>query len=70
MKDRNIPCIYYTCAHGTCQKNFQDVTTKKCKNCAKYRPRKQSVRPESVQSKRRKDKDRHDNWRSYSKEVM
>lgn len=63
MKDRTLPCIHYVCAGETCKKGFQAVTMKKCKNCPKYRPRKQSKRPESVSSKRRKDRDRHDNWK-------
>ena len=29
MKDRTNPCIYYVCAHGTCQKGRKDVTVKK-----------------------------------------
>lgn len=65
MKDRNIPCIYYTCAHGECQKGFKDVTTAKCKNCGKYKPRKVTKRPETIRHKRQKDKDRHDNWKDY-----
>ena len=64
MKDRNIPCIYYTCAGGICKKNFKDVTLKKCKNCAKYKPRKLSKRPENIKIKKRKDRDRHDNWKT------
>ncbi len=65
MKDRIAPCIYYTCAGGICQKGKKDVTLAKCKNCPKYRPRKSNHRPETISSKRRKDKDRHDNWRKY-----
>lgn len=65
MKDRNIPCIYYTCAHETCQKHIKDVTMKTCKNCKKYKPRKVTKKPEPIARKRQKDKDRHDNWRSY-----
>ena len=63
MKDRTIPCIHYVCAHAECKKHFKDVTTKKCKNCDKYRPRKVTHREETIRSKRQKDKDRHDNWR-------
>ncbi len=63
-KDRPVPCIYYVCAHADCQKGFHDVTTKRCKNCDKYRPRKTSRRPEPISHKRQKDRDRHDNWRS------
>lgn len=40
MKDRTLPCIYYTCCNGTCQKGFKEVTLSKCKNCKKYKPRK------------------------------
>lgn len=64
MRDRVSPCIYYVCAGEECQKHFKDVTLAKCKNCAKYRPRKQSKRPESIKERRRKDTERHDNWRS------
>ena len=64
MKDRTRPCIYYVCAGADCQKGIKDVTLAKCKNCPKYRPRKQSKRPESIKSRRQKDKDRHDNWKS------
>lgn len=63
MKDRIEPCIYYVCKGADCKKGFVDVDLKKCKNCDKYRPRKSSVRPESVRNKRQKDKDRHDNWK-------
>lgn len=63
MKDRTIPCIYYVCAHEPCEKNFKDVTMKRCKNCPKYRPRKTDKRQEPISHKRAKDKDRHDNWR-------
>lgn len=64
MKDRNVPCIYYTCANGICQKGFKDVTLKKCKNCPKYKARKVSKKPESIKVRKRKDKDRHDNWKT------
>lgn len=63
MKDRISPCIYYVCAHADCQKGKKDVTMNKCKNCPKYKPRKTTKRPESVKSKKAKDKDRHDNWK-------
>ena len=63
MKDRISPCIYYVCAGADCQKGKKDVTLAKCKNCDKYRPCKQSKRPETFKEKKRKDKDRHDNWR-------
>lgn len=63
MKDRTTPCVYYTCAHSICNKNFKDVTMKKCKNCSKYKPRKVTVKQLSVKSKRQKDKDKHDNWK-------
>ncbi len=62
MKDRIVPCIYYTCAHAPCQKGRKDVTLSKCKNCSKYRPRKTGRHPEPVAVKRRKDKDRHDRY--------
>jgi hypothetical protein len=65
MKDRNIPCIYYTCAHEACLKGFKDVTVNKCKNCLKYKPRKTSRRQEPVGRKRQKDHDRHDNWKKF-----
>lgn len=68
MKDRQIPCIHYTCAHQSCDKGFKDVTLKKCKNCNKYLPRKVSKHPEPIKSKRQKDIDRHDNWKYRSKE--
>lgn len=65
MRDRPNPCIYYICAHAECRKHVKDVTLDKCKNCTKYRGRKNSRRPEPVSVKRRKDKDRHDDWRTY-----
>lgn len=64
MKDRNIPCNYYVCAGSPCGKGFSDVTMRKCKNCKKYRPRKVSVKEEPIRSKRQRDRDRHDDWRS------
>ena len=64
MKDRTVPCIYYVCAGSDCKKGLKEVTLAKCKNCQKYRPRKQSKRPESIKSRRQKDKDRHDNWKN------
>lgn len=63
MKERTTPCIYYTCAHADCQKNVKDVTIQKCQHCSKYRPRKTTKKPESIKSKRFKDKERHDNWK-------
>ena len=62
MKDRNIPCIYYVCKGADCEKGFTDVDMKKCKNCAKYTPRKVTKKQESIKIKRKKDKDRHDSW--------
>ena len=62
MKDRIEPCIYYVCKDATCKKGFVKVNLKKCKNCPKYQPRKNSKKKESVRSKRQKDKDRHDSW--------
>lgn len=62
MKDRNIPCVHYVCCGETCKKGVKDVTTSKCKNCQKYRPRKVTKREETVRAKRQKDKDRHDRW--------
>lgn len=62
MQDRLRPCIHYVCAHETCRKNIVDVTLKKCKNCAKYRPRKAGKRQEPFVLKRQKDRDRHDKW--------
>lgn len=63
MKDRSTPCAHYVCAHAECAKGFKDVTAAKCKNCAKYRPRKTTRRPETIRHKRQKDRDRHDDWR-------
>ena len=63
-KDRTVPCIYYVCAHAECQKGFRDVTTKRCKTCEKYRPRKTAYRPEPISRRRQKDRDRHDDWRN------
>lgn len=65
MKDRLSPCIYYTCCGGDCKKGFRQVTLQKCKNCLKYRPRKSNHKPETVASKRRKDRDRHDRREDY-----
>lgn len=62
MKDRINPCIYYVCCGEDCKKNFKNVTMTKCKNCSKYRPRKNHHKMESIKSKRRKDIDRHDKW--------
>ena len=64
-KDRLNPCIYYVCKGETCEKGFKNVTLDKCKNCPKYRGRKSGKKPESIKSKRQKDKDRHDNWRKW-----
>ena len=58
MKDRTNPCIYYTCAHGECRKHFKDVTLKKCKNCSKYRGRKNQKKQEPVRLKRERSKQR------------
>ena len=58
MKDRTNPCIYYVCAHGTCQKGRQDVTVKKCKNCAKYHARKNYHPQEPVKLRRERSKAR------------
>lgn len=44
----------------TCKKGFKNVTMDKCKNCPKYRGRKNNHKTESVKSRRQKDKDRHD----------
>ena len=33
------------------------------KNCVKYKPRKLNKRPENIKIKKRKDRDRHDNWK-------
>lgn len=63
-KDRTVPCIYYVCAHAECQKGFRDVTTRRCKNCAMYRPRKTTHRAEPISRRRQKDRDRHDDWRN------
>ena len=63
MKDRTVPCIYYTYAHGTCEKGIVDVTCKRCKNCQKYRPRKTGRKQTPIHIRRQKDKDRHDNWK-------
>lgn len=63
-KDRTAPCIYYVCAHKDCKKGFKDVTIKRCKNCAKYKPRKTNNHTEPIKHKRQKDFDRHNNWRN------
>ena len=62
MRDRVEPCIYYICKGSDCKKGFVKVDMRKCKNCSKYQPRKNSKKMESVRSKRQKDKDRHDSW--------
>lgn len=64
MKDRTVPCVSYVCAHADCLRGYKDVTVKRCKNCPKYRPRKTTKRPETVKSKREKDRNRHDNWKN------
>ena len=63
MRDRLEPCIYYVCKDADCKKGFVKVDMKKCKNCPKYQPRKNSQKKESVKDKRQKDKDRHDSWK-------
>ncbi len=63
MKDGTEPCIFYVCKGADCKKGLTDVDLKKCKNCSKYKPRKSSVKQDSVRNKRQKDKDRHDNWK-------
>ena len=45
------------------KKGFVKVDMKKCKNCPKYHPRKDSGKKESIRDKRQKDKDRHDSWK-------
>lgn len=65
MKDRTVPCAYYICAHAACGKGMQDVTLKKCKNCAKYRARKAGRREEPAALKKQKDRERHDNWKKW-----
>ena len=40
MKDRLAPCIYYTAYGETCQKGKTSDMKKVCKNCKKYKPRK------------------------------
>lgn len=64
MKDRINPCISYTNCGGTCLKGVKNVTMEKCKHCDKYRPRKSYKKPENVKSRRQKDRDRHDNWKT------
>lgn len=64
MKDIINPCIYYVCAGADCKKGFRKVMMDKCRNCEKYRPRKSGKKPESIKEKRRKDADRHDNWKT------
>lgn len=58
MKDKQAPCIYYTNAHGTCDKGYIDVTLDKCSHCKKYRGRKMNVRPESIKLKRFKEREK------------
>lgn len=60
MKDRTNPCIHYVCAHESCKKGFKDVTMAKCKNCGKYRGRKNPRKEEPVRLKREKEKLRTD----------
>lgn len=60
MKDRTEPCIYYVCANSDCKKGRKNVTLATCKNCTKYRPRKNNHKPEPVKLRRIKDKIRHD----------
>lgn len=66
MKDRTNPCIYYICAHEPCQKGYKDVTMAKCKNCAKYRGRKNPNKPLPARIKREQSKQKADrrnlNW--------
>ena len=38
-KDRLAPCIYYICK-GECKKGRNAEQNKTCKNCNKYKPRK------------------------------
>lgn len=60
MKDRINPCIYYVCAHETCQKSRKDVTMNKCKNCSKYRGRKNPKKPLPARLKREQSKQKAD----------
>lgn len=60
MKDRINPCIYYVCAHETCQKGRKDVTMDKCKNCSKYRGRKNHHKPLPARLKREQSKQKSD----------
>jgi sulfur relay (sulfurtransferase) complex TusBCD TusD component (DsrE family) len=61
-KDRVNPCIYYVCYGADCQKGIKNVDMSKCKNCSKYRGRKNNHKQESIKTKRQKDKDRHDRY--------
>ena len=63
MKDRIIPCIHYVCKDADCKKGFAKVTMKKCKNCPKYQPRKETRRAEPLKIRKQKDRDRHEDWR-------
>lgn len=63
MKDRTNPCIFYVCYGENCKKGVKNVTMAKCKNCDKYRGRKNNHRPEPMKNRRQKDRDRHDNWK-------
>lgn len=60
MKDRINPCIYYVCAHEICQKGRKDVTMNKCKNCSKYRGRKNPKKPLPARLKREQSKQKAD----------
>ena len=59
MKDRVEPCIYYVCKDADCKKEFVKVDLKKCKNCPKYEPRKNTHKTESFKVRKQKDRDRH-----------
>lgn len=63
MKDRTIPCAHYVCANADCKKGRKNVTMKTCKNCEKYCPRKVGKRMEPVATRRRKDKERHEDYK-------
>ncbi len=58
MKDRIIPCIHYVCKDADCKKGFTKVTMKKCKNCSKYQPKKETRRTEPLEIRRQKDRER------------
>lgn len=63
MKDRTVPCIYYTYKDGPCDKRGISVCMKDCQTCKKYEPRKNGQpRPDNRSKERIKFMNDKRNW--------